>query len=166
MRWDLMIEAGPVVMVHAGTAVLAFGLGMAVLWRRKGGRLHKSLGKVWVALMVVVSVSSFGINEIRLWGNFSPIHLLSIYTLGSLAFAIYAIRKGDIKSHQDTMRQLFVSALIIAGAFTFLPNRLMARFMGGETLSLAMPFIWLAVPLLVWLVYRAKVQGRDAEPAE
>ena len=160
MRWDLMIEAGPVVVVHAVAAVLAFALGMAVLWRRKGGRWHKMLGKVWVLLMLVVALSSFGIHEIRAWGPFSPIHLLSVYTIGSLIFAVYAIRSGFVKQHRSAMVQLYVSGLVVAGAFTFLPHRLLPKFLGSGDIASAMPFLWIALPAAVWLAHRYDVMRR------
>jgi uncharacterized membrane protein len=44
---------------------------------------------------------------------------------------IWRVRTGNIRAHGRTMAALFVGGLIIAGAFTFLPGRLMwAVFFG------------------------------------
>jgi len=40
--------------------------------------LHRLLGKIWMVLMVITSLSSFFIHQIDLFYGFSPIHLLSI----------------------------------------------------------------------------------------
>src|SRR5690606_30844710 len=76
-----LMTADLAIQIHATAAMLAFFLGTAVLLRRKGDRLHKAMGRIWIATMVVVALSSFLITEIRLWGPYSFIHLLSIFTL-------------------------------------------------------------------------------------
>jgi len=67
--------------------------------------------------MFVVAMSSFFIHEIKTWGQFSFIHIISIFTLFSMANAIYAIRKGNIKAHQYSMQGVFLGRFVIAGAF-------------------------------------------------
>ena len=63
-------------------------------------------------------------------GQFSPIHLLSILTLVTLPFAVWARRAGRIGSHRAAMISLYVS-LVAAGAFTIIPSRLIGRAMFG-----------------------------------
>jgi uncharacterized membrane protein len=75
--------------------------------------------------MVVVSVSAFFIHEIRLWGPWSPIHLLAIFTLVVLPIAVWHAHRHEVLKHRNRMVALFVGALVIAGAFTFLPGRIM-----------------------------------------
>jgi len=123
----LFANASLAIQVHVVAAILAFLIGGYVLIRRKGDRLHRNLGKVWVALMALTALSSFAIHTIRMIGPFSPIHILSVVTLGSLWIALRAARQRDIARHLNTMRGLYVFALIGAGAFTFLPGRLMNR---------------------------------------
>jgi uncharacterized membrane protein len=76
-----------------------------------------------------VAITSFWITGIRP-GQFSPIHLLSILTLVTLPFAIWARRVGRIGSHRTAMISLYVS-LVAAGAFTLLPTRLIGRAVFG-----------------------------------
>ena len=72
---------------HLDAALLALVLGAVVLMRRKGTASHRRLGQAWVALMIVVALSSFWILEIRNGAGFSVIHLLSAWTLLALALA-------------------------------------------------------------------------------
>jgi uncharacterized membrane protein len=81
--------------------------------------------------MVVVALSSFFIHEIRVIGNFSPIHLLSIITLIWLVFGVQAARKKRIKRHQIIMNSIYFFALIVTGFFTLLPGRLMHEILFG-----------------------------------
>lgn len=80
----------PLVAVHVVLALAALAIGAAVLARRKGTPSHKLLGRLWVAAMVGVAVSSFRIFEIRRGAGPSWIHLLSAWTLLSLALAALA----------------------------------------------------------------------------
>ena len=127
MNLALFANASPAIQIHIAAAILAFLIGGYVLIRRKGDRLHRNLGKVWVALMALTALSSFAIHTIRMIGPFSPIHILSVVTLISLWIAVRAARRRDIARHLGTMRMLYVYALLGAGAFTFLPGRLMNR---------------------------------------
>src|SRR5262249_53777936 len=71
---------GPAIQLHAFAALAAFGLGAAQLAAPKGTLPHRAVGWAWVTLMVIVAGSSFWIHELRVWGPWSPIHLLAIYT--------------------------------------------------------------------------------------
>ena len=75
--------------------------------------------------MLNVAFSSFFINEIQIWGAYSPIHFLSIFTILSLFLAIYFVRIGNIKRHKQVMILLYVFGLIITGFFTLYPGRIM-----------------------------------------
>lgn len=84
-----------------------------------------------MALMALVAFSSFFIREIQLWGEFSPIHLLSIWTLICLGLGIYFARIGKIKKHKYFMVSLYVFALILTGLFTLMPSRIMHQIIFG-----------------------------------
>ena len=104
---------------------------MAQLAHIKGTRTHRARGYTWVGLMLFVALSSFFIHELRQWGNFSPIHLLSVLTLAMLPLGIYFARQHNVVGHRKTMLGLFFGALVIAGAFTLLPSRILGRIMFG-----------------------------------
>ena len=120
-----LLSAAPAIQLHAFAAMAAFGLGLIQLAAPKGTLPHRSLGWVWVVLMVAVSVSGFFIHEIRLWGPWSPIHLLAIFTLVTLPLAVWHAHRHAVAAHRNAMISIFLGALVIAGLFTFLPGRIM-----------------------------------------
>jgi uncharacterized membrane protein len=120
-----LLDAAPVIQVHAFAALAAFSLGLVQLVAPKGTIPHRAIGWIWVALMVTIAASSFFIHQIRLWGPFSPIHLLSILTLVTVPLAVLHARRHRVVWHGSAMISIFVGALLIAGAFTFLPGRIM-----------------------------------------
>ena len=63
-----LLNAAPEIQVHAFAAMAAFALGAVQLAAPKGTLPHRTLGWVWVALMLVISGSSCLIHGIRLWG--------------------------------------------------------------------------------------------------
>jgi uncharacterized membrane protein len=127
----LFLEARPIPS-HAITALLAVIIGAIQLASGKGTMQHRALGYLWVSMMMYVSISSFFISEIQLWGTYSPIHLLSAWTVLTLCTGVYFARVGNIKAHQLNMQLLYGLALILTGLFTLLPNRVMGQiFFGG-----------------------------------
>ncbi len=109
----------------------AFVLGAVQLAAPKGTLPHRTLGWTWVALMAIVAISSFWIHQLRLLGPFSPIHLLSIFTLGVLPFAVWKARRHEVGAHRRSMIMLFSGALVVAGLFTLLPGRIMHQVVFG-----------------------------------
>jgi uncharacterized membrane protein len=120
-----LLEATPAIQFHAFAAMAAFGLGVVQLAAPKGTLPHRTIGFLWVALMAVVAVSAFFIHQIRLWGPWSPIHLLAIFTLILLPIAVWRAHQHAVSQHRNAMLGLFLGALVIAGLFTFLPGRIM-----------------------------------------
>jgi uncharacterized membrane protein len=116
----------PIVIAHAAIAVTAMGLGAFTFTRVKGSSIHKLSGRIWVALMVAVAMSSFWI---RSTGNFTWIHGLSIAALISLAIAVTLARKKKIRAHQGWMLGIYFGALVVTGLFTLQPGRLIGRWL-------------------------------------
>ena len=132
MSLDPLLAASPIIQIHAVAAMAALLLGGWVLFRRrKGDAPHRAMGRVWVALMAIVALSSFFIWEIRLVGLFSPIHLLSIFTLCALYRGVSFARRHNIRAHMRTMQFTYIAALVITGLFTFMPGRIMNRVVFG-----------------------------------
>ncbi len=117
--------------LHAIAAMLAIILGGVQLYMNKGSLTHKLLGYIWVGLMLIVSVSSLFIHEIKLWNIYSPIHLLSAWTFFSLGLAIYYVRISNIKRHKQVMIMIYGFALVLTGFFTFMPGRVMHQIVFG-----------------------------------
>jgi uncharacterized membrane protein len=126
-----LTDASLAIQAHAYAAVAAFMLGVVQLARLKGTASHRVLGYTWVALMLVVAISSFWIHQIRVWGPWSPIHLLSITSLIFLPYGVVMARRGAMRAHKKTMVGLFAGALVVAGFFTFMPGRIMHQVLFG-----------------------------------
>jgi len=122
-----LLNATPAIQLHAFAAMAAFALGVVQLSASKGTLPHRTLGWIWVALMVFVSTTSFWIHDLRIWGIWSPIHLLSIFTLVMLPIAVLHARRHNVAKHRFTMIGIFAGALVIAGIFTFVPGRIMHK---------------------------------------
>lgn len=128
---EILFQSVAPIPSHALVALLAVLLGGLQLSQAKGTTQHRLLGWIWVALMAYVAASSFLISEIKLWGAFSPIHLLSAWTLISLVMAIFHVRRGNIRQHKIWMMLMYVLALLVTGLFTLWPGRVMHAVLFG-----------------------------------
>lgn len=126
-----LFSASPAIQIHAVAALAAFVLGIVQFAAPKGTLPHRTLGWVWVALMAVVAVSSAFVHTIRVWGPFSPIHLVTIFTIAVLPVAVWRARRHDVSGHRRAMLGLFAGALVIAGLFTLVPGRIMYAVVFG-----------------------------------
>ncbi len=154
MSLEPILSAPLVIQIHALAALSATLLGALVLFRPKGTPAHKLMGRIWVVLMLVTATSAIFINEIRLIGPFSPIHIFVLVTYGTLFEAIRQIRRGNVAAHQAAMKTLYLAALLLTGAFTLLPGRRMSAVLfgpdAGWTPSLVAIAVALAVTFYVW----------------
>jgi uncharacterized membrane protein len=89
--------------IHLAAVVPAVVIGVTQLFMKKGTRLHKAMGWIWVLAMLVAVVSSFWIMEIRKGAGLSFIHLLSAWVLFTLSAAIWHIRRGNVRAHKGYM---------------------------------------------------------------
>jgi uncharacterized membrane protein len=80
----------------------------------------------------VVAGSSFWINQLRVIGPWSPIHLLSIFALVMLPLAVWKAHSHQVAAHRRIMISLFAGALLIAGLLTLLPGRVMHKVVFGS----------------------------------
>ena len=116
---------------HAFAAFAALVTGATQLALPKGTTRHRVAGYIWAALMLVIAVSSFWIQQIRLFGRFSPIHLLSILVLVTVPLAVWHAHNHRVVKHRKVMIALYVLALVGAGIFTLLPGRIMHTVVFG-----------------------------------
>jgi uncharacterized membrane protein len=127
-----LLNASPAIQIHAFAALTAFALGIVQLSAPKGTIPHRTVGWIWVALMFTVAVSAFFVHQLRVWGPWSPIHLLAILVLILLPIAVLAARRHHVQSHRGHMIGLFTGALLVAGLFTFYPGRIMYEVVFGK----------------------------------
>ena len=126
-----------IIYVHAALALLAIPLGLYIFITKKGTKNHKMLGRTWVTVLMIVSLTAIFIQTINP-GQYSLIHLLIPYTIGSLIYSIWNIRKfkkTKIESykikHMHSMIGVYIGALLIAGAFTLMPGRFFHEIIFG-----------------------------------
>lgn len=110
--------------VHLATVIPAIPLGLVVFLTRKGSPRHRLLGRIWLALMGTTAIATLFIRNVG-DGGFSWLHIFSGLTLVAIPKAILSARRGRIAEHRRHLLGLFVGALLIAGAASFLPGRTM-----------------------------------------
>lgn len=126
-----ILAAGWAVQIHLVTVLAAFAIGTWMMIRPKGTTPHKALGRAYVVLMLASAVSTFWIRGIG-HGSFSFLHLLSIFVLLALPFALVMARLGRVRVHCYTMIGVYLGGIWIAGLLTLLPGRLLHRAVLGS----------------------------------
>jgi uncharacterized membrane protein len=132
MTLEPLLDATPAIQLHTAAALTAFALGLLQFAAPKGTLPHRTLGWVWVLLMAIVGISAFFIHDLRIWGSWSPIHLLAIFTLVMLPVGVRYARRHNVRGHKITMISIFLGALLIAGIFTLVPGRIMYKVVTGS----------------------------------
>lgn len=115
---------------HLGTILVAMTLTPVMLLGRRGDRRHRRLGTIWVAAMMLTALFSFGIRQSN-HGHFSPIHLLSLFTLVQVPLLWLAARRHQVARHRIAVRAMVTGALLLAGVFTLPPGRLLGHWLFG-----------------------------------
>lgn len=127
----------PAIAIHLCAATGALLLGPWVIWARRAARqrpqLHRALGYAWVTLMLLAAGSALFIRSHTLpnIAGFGPIHLLVPVTLTSLLIAFRHLARGNLRGHRLTMTWLYLTACVVAGVFTLLPNRYLGGLLWG-----------------------------------
>lgn len=143
------MDLTPTIAIHLSATLSALLVGPIALWARRGHadspqggrrprvRLHRAAGYAWVTLMLIAAISALFIRDFRLpnIAGYTPIHLLIPLTLGSLVAAFRALHLGQIRRHRLWMTWLYVSACLVAGAFTLLPGRYLGQLVWGNGLG-------------------------------
>lgn len=136
MSLEPLLSAPLAIQVHVTTVVPAFVIGTwQIFLSRKGARHHRFWGYVYLALMTVTAIAAIFVQTIipdgPFWG-FSPIHLFVPMTLFGVFGALYGARTHNISMHRRSMLGVYIGGILIAGAFTFMPGRIMhAVFFGN-----------------------------------
>ncbi len=133
------VSPPPLVWAHLLSITGALALTPPLLWRRKGTPPHRSLGKLWAAMMMAAAMTSlfFNMGSSRPGSlgvftlDFSPIHILSVFVLLGVPRAVRAARRHEVARHRTGIRALVIGALLVAGAFTFPFSRLMGVWLSG-----------------------------------
>ena len=120
--------------LHLGSLSPAFVIGTYLLLNRKGTPVHRFLGKIYMGLMLFTAFITLFMEALvgpKFLNHFGFLHLLSLFVLYTVPTAYRAIRVGNIKLHKRKMVGLYVGALLVAGAFTLSPGRLIHTWLFG-----------------------------------
>jgi uncharacterized membrane protein len=118
----------PQIWLHLATIFVALALTPVMLLRPRGDRLHRKLGWVWNAAMLLTAVDSLFIHVTNP-GGWSFIHILSGWTIIQVPVIVWTARRHDVKRHRSAVRGMVFGALLIAGFFTFPFNRLLGHWL-------------------------------------
>ena len=124
------------VWAHLALIAVALALTPVMLVRRKGDRRHRQLGYVWAGAMLLTAATSLFVNT-RLGsgslgvfsGDFSPIHILSLFVLIQVPRLVLRARRHDVARHRAGVRGMVIGALLIAGFFTFPFDRMLGHWL-------------------------------------
>jgi uncharacterized membrane protein len=119
-----------VVIAHLSSVMLALPIGISQLVLPKGTFRHRTVGYIWLSLMVFTALVSFAIHTI-IPGGLSPIHLFSVLTLVLAPIIVWRARRGAVEQHRRAVLGLMLGGLAIAGLFTFLPGRALGQLVFG-----------------------------------
>lgn len=146
MNWEAFTKFSSLdIQLHWATVTLAFVAGLLQLILSKGGPRHRLIGRAYAVLMIVTAGAAIFIRSpapdsflgYLSFVGMSPIHLFVPLTIVTVTLGVLAARRGDIKAHKRHMIGSFLGALVIAGAFTFLPGRRMHLLILGDAETVA-----------------------------
>jgi uncharacterized membrane protein len=121
----------PVVALHALAATVVLALGPVQILRRRRDAAHRSLGRSWVAAMVVVCTSSFWVGE-----RFSWLHALSAWTLVSVGLGVVSAVRGNIPAHRANMIGSYLGTLAAFVFASLAPGRAIPGLAAEDPLTL------------------------------
>ena len=124
-EWHLI---KPNLWAHLGTMIVALALTPVMLLRQRGDSLHRKLGGIWVAAMILTALVSFTIRDANR-GGFSFIHILSMWTLIQVPLIFWSARTHNVRKHRSSVRGMVFGALLVAGFFTFPFNRMLGQWL-------------------------------------
>ena len=143
-----LLNAPALVQIHAFLAIGALLLGLAQLFAPKGTIPHRTVGWIWSLLVASMILTAFMNHDILSFGPFSPkiccrdllcdrgsvkcgsIHLLSVFVLLLLPFALLQARLSNVVRHRQAM-VILLTIMVLGAGFTLLPTRIMhAVFFG------------------------------------
>lgn len=114
--------------LHLASVLPAFLIGTFLMLNRKGTHWHRSLGKVYMLLMLATAVTVlFMPAEIgpRWLNHFGFIHIFSCVVFFCIPKAYFAAKAGNTKTHKGNMIGVYCGGLLTAGSFALMPGRLL-----------------------------------------
>jgi len=151
--------------VHLFASVIALASGTQVLWMKKGSQLHRQIGYVYCASMLVVIVTAFSIY--RLFGGFGVFHIAAIVSFVTLMGGMVPVllkkpHKSYIALHFSFMYWSVIGlyAAFVSEMLTRIPESPFFGMVGLAT------FAVMIVAQLCFMKYRKKWQRQFTSQEE
>lgn len=103
--------------IHIASALGALALGASMVLRRKGTRLHRITGRIYVGAMLMLNLSALMIYDMT--GHFGPFHAGAIFSLACVLIGLSApmFRRGNwLQRHYRWMGWSYFGLLAAAFA--------------------------------------------------
>ena len=109
----------PIMSLHLATVAPAAVLGAYLMLRSKGTPLHRLLGKIYMALMMITALLSclFAAVGPQVLGHFRP-DSLAVVARAVFCAAYIAAKKHNVTAHKGNMIGVYVGGILVAGLFT------------------------------------------------
>lgn len=125
------------VQIHLASMIIIMASTVPMLIRPKGTPGHRQLGRIWAGLMWGNAILTlfFNAGSRRLGGifvgDFSPIHIISLFVAISVPLAVMKARRHDRAGHEANIRGLVIGSLLVAGFFTLPFGRTLGLWLAG-----------------------------------
>jgi len=143
--------------LHAGLAVICLVLGPVIFLRRKGDTIHKMLGRIWAAMMLVLNITALMTYELD--GRPNLFHAFAILNLIALIPAFVFIKKYQksrnpkhLALHQELMAWAYFG-LAAAGVWQLATSLLRIDMLPMHP-KFFMPTLGIATGLASWMLAR------------
>src|SRR4051812_29468318 len=117
---------------HVTGAIVALALGLFVLFNPKGDGLHRLFGAAYVAAMIVVNVTAFGLYGLT--GHLGPFHALALVSLATVAVGtIAALRRREnwLALHYQAMAYSYLGLCAATCAEALVRLKVLGSLAGG-----------------------------------
>lgn len=118
LTWSYWVD-GTLGSLHLLCALGALLLGPIVLFRRKGDKTHRWLGRLWATMMAIIVISALSMYEMN--GRPNLFHFFAVVSLVTLSCALWAIwrykrtrKASHLLTHQHCMVWAYFG-LLMAG---------------------------------------------------
>jgi len=151
MTFEPLLNASPIIQVHAFAGMSALVLGAIQIAAPKGTIPHRTFGWIWMVFIMVMLLTAPIIHGAKLQDLLGPgvcyeadrslnwqarcasIHLITVFLIFAVPFGPLLARRGRPKHHRNLMVFFWVGALVIAGAFTTDTHRIMHSVVFGSS---------------------------------
>lgn len=170
LTWSYWVD-GPLGSLHFLCALGALILGPIVLFRRKGDRTHRWLGRIWAMMMAAIIISALSMYDINGRPNlFHFFALVSLITLSCALWAIYRYKRTRKARYLITHQHCMVWAyfgLFMAGFWQVIFNVVRADRLDVSlgTLYNGLGFLTALASLALYFILAKKYPPKKAKPS-